>query len=334
MKKRQRKILHRLIIFLLIILIFLLSLVILLNIKSKEEEEPVVLECPIVAQETVEISSFSSIKGYKEENEDLYQKYSSFDQETVVYLVNENIINDDNYDLLKSLYEDEYFIKERTSRYLTCEKEDIRSIVEYVNANADLVPYEDVEAADTSQGLAVNVNKHYYLGENYEPEDLVLIDAVYGFQGYLRQEAYEAYKQMYEAAVAQGLSLRIVSAYRSYNRQVNLYNSYASSDGVALADTYSARAGFSDHQTGLTVDILSPSTDFSNFEYSAEGKWLAENAHKYGFIMRYPEGKQEVTGYKYESWHFRYLGVELASEVYASGLTYDEYYAYYRESRG
>ena len=97
---------------------------------------------------------------------------------------------------------------------------------------------------------------------------------------------------------------------------------------MAAADRYSARPGFSDHQTGLTVDILTSSSNFATFENTAEAKWLAENAARFGFILRYPDGKEEITGYTYEAWHFRYVG-DIAEAVKASGLTYDEYYTYF-----
>lgn len=151
-------------------------------------------------------------------------------------------------------------------------------------------------------------NKTYALPSNYAP----------GAQ----KVATDAFAQMKADAAKEGLNLFIVSGYRSYEYQKNLYNRYVARDGKAEADTYSARPGHSEHQTGLAFDICSLETSFEN---TAEGKWLAANAHKYGFILRYPKGKQQITGYIYEPWHFRYIGVDKATAVYQSGLCLEEY---------
>ena len=118
------------------------------------------------------------------------------------------------------------------------------------------------------------------------------------------------------------LNIPLVSGYRSYATQEGLYNSYVAKDGEAVANTYSAKPGFSEHQTGLAFDIGSVSRAF---EGTAEAKWIEENAHLYGFIVRYPKGKTDITGYIYEPWHVRYLGKEVASKVKQSGLTLEEY---------
>ena len=105
--------------------------------------------------------------------------------------------------------------------------------------------------------------------------------------------------------------------------QKNLYNNYVKRDGAQNADRYSARPGYSEHQTGLAFDINYAD---SRFEGTDQAIWLAENAYKYGFILRYPEGKEHITGYMYEPWHYRYIGVENAAKIFASGLTLEEYY--------
>lgn len=132
-----------------------------------------------------------------------------------------------------------------------------------------------------------------------------------------------AFNEMQAAASRDGRSIAIVSGFRSYDTQDGLYKRYCKRDGQAAADRYSARAGHSEHQTGLAADINDPSDAFTN---TPEAKWLAENCWKYGFILRYPKGKESVTGYMYESWHVRYLGKDLAKKVYDSGLTLEEYF--------
>ena len=119
-----------------------------------------------------------------------------------------------------------------------------------------------------------------------------------------------------------GLSLKLVSGFRSYNTQTNLYNNYVKINGQAKADTFSAKPGHSEHQTGLAFDVGSTKGVFA---YTNESKWLAKNCHLYGFIIRYPLGKTNITGYIYEPWHIRYLGVDTATKVKQSGLTLEEY---------
>ena len=154
-------------------------------------------------------------------------------------------------------------------------------------------------------------NKTYSLPSNYNPG--------------LTSETGEAFNQMKMDAQNSGLNIEIISGFRSYARQNTIYNNYVSRDGKESADRYSARAGHSEHQTGLAIDINSLNTSFENTE---EGKWLKENSYKYGFILRYPKGKEEITGYMYEPWHYRYVGRELATKLYSNGswLTIEEYF--------
>lgn len=142
-------------------------------------------------------------------------------------------------------------------------------------------------------------------------------------------EARAAFEKMAAGAQKDGFTLVAFSGYRSYDYQTTLYNNYMNRDGKAAADRYSARPGYSEHQTGLTYDIGEKGREdlwlTSEFGESPAGQWLVKNAHKYGFILRYPEGKEDITGYMYESWHFRYVGVELATAIYESNKTLEEY---------
>lgn len=155
------------------------------------------------------------------------------------------------------------------------------------------------------------VNKSYPLPKNYNPG--------------VNPEAQAALNQMFEAARSEGLILKVASGFRSYSTQQKLYNNYVKRDGAAAADRYSARPGYSEHQTGLAFDINKASGSFTG---TPECNWLAANAYKYGFILRYPEGKESITGYMYESWHYRYIGIEKAEKIYNSGLTLEEYYGF------
>ena len=164
-------------------------------------------------------------------------------------------------------------------------------------------------------GLLI-ANKTYALPSTYNP-------------GGLLSEFTNAYNKMKVDYDKQGFKshpkLSIVSGFRSYNTQVNLYNRYVSRDGKAAADRYSARAGHSEHQTGLAADLNEISDTYGNTD---SGKWLSNNCWKYGFILRFPKGKEDKTGYMYESWHFRYIGdVDMAKEIYNNGnwLSLEEY---------
>ncbi len=151
-------------------------------------------------------------------------------------------------------------------------------------------------------------NKSYSLPADYDPG--------------VNQEALDAFNEMASDAADEGLSIYISSDYRSYYDQERIYNNYVERDGQEAADTYSSRPGHSDHQTGLAFDLNSIDDSFG---LTPESDWVAVNAHKYGFIIRFPEGKDEITGYQYEPWHIRYLGVEKATEVYESGLCLEEF---------
>lgn len=151
-------------------------------------------------------------------------------------------------------------------------------------------------------------NKTYKLPKSYNPGT--------------NAKAYKAFKKMQSDAYKDGINLYIASGFRSYSYQKQLYNSYKARDGKKKADTYSARAGHSEHQTGLAFDINNPGSSFDN---TKEAKWLAENCVKYGFIIRYEKSKESITGYKYESWHIRYLGKGLAKKVAKSGKCLEEY---------
>ena len=151
-------------------------------------------------------------------------------------------------------------------------------------------------------------NKTYALPADYAPG--------------VQPEAEAAFKEMQSAAWNEGLNIWIASGYRSYEYQSGLYERYVNRSGKAEADRYSARPGHSEHQTGLAFDLNSIDDSFAD---TAEGKWVAEHCHEYGFIIRYPKGAEDITGYIYEPWHIRYLGKETAEKVHNSGLTLEEY---------
>lgn len=226
-----------------------------------------------------------------------------------------------------------YFIGRNLERYLAYMKNNpelsMSEVVRNVNSNLDRTRYVDVKDADLSYGVLAMVNKFNYLG-GYEPDDLVRLGEGYSNSTapMLRREVAEAFVKMADAARSEGLVLMNISGYRSYSLQEWLYNNYAAQDGYELADTYSSRPGYSEHQAGLATDINSVEVSFAN---TAEFRWLQAHAAEYGFILRYPDGLEYITGFSYEPWHYRYVGVEAAQQIVSEGLTFDEYYAYYVE---
>ena len=144
---------------------------------------------------------------------------------------------------------------------------------------------------------------------------------------YVRKVAHDALKEMFEAALVEGVELWFHSGYRSYQAQKQLYENYVVRYGQQQADIFSAKPGHSEHQSGLAIDITSPSSSGPfdvSFGDSVEGKWVAQHASEFGFIVRYPRDKTEITGYMYEPWHLRYVGVRLATELYKSGKVMEE----------
>lgn len=167
---------------------------------------------------------------------------------------------------------------------------------------------QNINGATYVNGILI-VNKSYSLPASFAP-------------GGITQEVQNAFNQMEADARAQGLNIWIQSSYRSYDYQVSIYNSYVAQDGKALADTYSARPGYSEHQSGLCFDLNSIDDSFTD---TPEGKWVDAHAHEYGFVIRFPKGKEAVTGYQYESWHLRYVGLEYAKIMHDNNLCLEEF---------
>lgn len=193
---------------------------------------------------------------------------------------------------------------------------------------------EAVAVIAEPDSITVLVNKSNRLPLDYKPDDLVYPDVPFIFEEkvekrMMRKVAAEALERMFTAAKEDGIHLAGVSGYRSGNTQKALFERYVRRDGEEAASRYSARPGHSEHQTGLAMDVSGSTgkcaaTDC--FADTEEAAWLAENAHKYGFIIRYPKGKEEITGYKYEPWHLRYVGEEIAEAIWSQGITLEEYF--------
>lgn len=180
----------------------------------------------------------------------------------------------------------------------------------------------------------VLVNRDYPISKDYVPSDLVVPNVPFSYYGvyeksYVRKRAARALEELFAGARAEGYTLKLVSAYRSYERQMQIYNNNVKTKGKDKTDKVSAMPGSSEHQTGLAIDVSSDSvrcTIEESFGKSAEGRWLKKNCQKYGFIIRYPKNKTKITGYSYEPWHIRYVGRNLAKYLKKKKMTLEEYY--------
>ncbi|MEH7334558.1 M15 family metallopeptidase [Neobacillus drentensis] len=185
------------------------------------------------------------------------------------------------------------------------------------------------------ESIPVLVNKQNKLPDGYVPKDLIFTQIPFvptpadSEKREMRNEAAAAIKNLFDAAKAQGVNFLGVSAYRSEKTQISLFNTYVKRDGYLKARTYSALPGTSEHESGLAIDVTEGDGKCAAadcFSDSAEAKWLQEHAADYGFIIRYPKGKEAITGYQYEPWHLRYVGKKLAKEITSQGITLEEYY--------
>lgn len=225
------------------------------------------------------------------------------------------------------------FFPEKFRRYINyhIQKPDftMQAVVFTVNLGLDFPFYQNVSVIANPYDRMVLVNKYNRLPSGFQQTNLVSMDRGYtvsdGKQYLMESTAYASFVRMADAARKDGVSIRAVSTYRTEAYQNNLYNKKTRTLGKN-ADDYSARPGFSEHQTGLAVDINSTKT---SFEKTSVFAWLQKHAHEYGFILRYSKGQKWITGYEYEPWHYRYVGVEAATEIRNEGTTYEQYYAKY-----
>lgn len=193
---------------------------------------------------------------------------------------------------------------------------------------------DGIQVVFNPESIPVLVNKQNKLPDNYNPTDLVYTDIPFvsgatNEKRKMRKEAAAAVNQLFAGAKAEDISLLGVSAYRSHATQTTLFNYYVNRDGYEKARTYSALPGTSEHETGLSIDVTGGNGKCAAencFGGTKEAIWLEQHAAEYGFIIRYPNGKESITGYQYEPWHLRYVGKEIALEIMNKGITLEEYY--------
>ena len=215
---------------------------------------------------------------------------------------------------------------DRYVAYQDKENDDAETTVLYVNMDFDKEDYVDPLVIDDFDDYVL-VNKHRQLSSSYVPDDLVTIDEEYvkaDGKIEIERNVAKAFYDMAEAASNDGMELMVSSGYRSYEDQEEIVNTYLELYGQNYVDNYVAKPGFSEHQTAMSLDVASKSVD--TFVNSDEYVWMMDNAYKYGFILRYPRSKEDITGYKCEAWHYRYVGKEIAEYIHDNNITYDEYY--------
>ena len=230
-----------------------------------------------------------------------------------------------------------YFNYNKIDRYINYKENNnklsLEEIITNVNIGLDQPHYENSTETTYLNKEYILVNKYHHLSENYIPKNLQTINTKYAKENMqLVSYAKDAFERMAEDALKENLHLIAMSTYRSYEYQKNLYNNYVKTDGKEKADTYSARPGHSEHQTALAVDFCTNDTNYEQFEETKEFKWMQKNAHKYGFILRFPKDKTKETGYQYESWHYRYVGKEIATYIHENNISFEEYYVQFIEN--
>lgn len=252
--------------------------------------------------------------------------------EDTVYLVNHPDYDEAiSYDLkMLEIMREKYYLSNRRERYFELrENPDLttQEMVALVNANRDREFYQETAPANLNDGYLMLVNKYYYLTEDFVPK-LEELGAEYGTIGVLLEPTAKAeFLKMYHAALEAGFRLYVTSGYRGYGEQAEVYHSWVVTEGEENAKEFAALPGYSEHQTGLSLDVFTIGETTTSFAGTPAANWLKENAWHYGFILRYPETAENLTGYNSEAWHFRYVGHEAAEEIFTENLTLEEYWA-------
>ena len=234
---------------------------------------------------------------------------------------------DKYYKYLKEYSYVSYFHIENIERYDKLKEStnyNNNELIMRVNIGVDKPYYTNVKTIENPNDVLVLVNKYNAFPNGYVPKDLMMVESTY-----MRSDAAIHMLDMVKAMRNEGLTVILHSGYRSEKTQENLYNRYVKRDGKEKADTYSARPSHSEHQSGLAMDLSNNWALEEVFENTKEFAWLKEHAHEYGYILRYKKGKEDITGYTYEPWHYRYVGVDIATKIHDENLTFEEYYVLY-----
>ena len=259
---------------------------------------------------------------------------STLPDEKLEKILQENKYNENYYQIITQ----KYFLSKNFDKYVEYLENDedntkLETIIAIVNVHAEDGWYMHPKDTNTKDNYLMIVNKTYHLNKDYKRDDIENVSLEYAYQGQKAAKiVIDNFLDMRNDIKDElGVRLMVNSSYRSYAEQEKIYDGFKSVS-LEYADSYAARPGYSEHQTGLAIDITSLENPYvDSFKKSKEYDWLKKNCHKYGFILRYPEGKENITGYSTESWHFRYVGTDVAEKIHKENITFDEYYAYYIE---
>lgn len=297
MKRKKKKLKRRVLLFILLLIFCGIGLITYKKITKKEEENPKITFTEVLTTNVgEEIDLLKNVQAM-----DSFKNFIT-------------VIVEGSYDFTTKGEYSLYYVAKDSKGNITKEPFTLKVIN----------PNRDENHFTTSKGFQGEIKN----GVTYIEGTLIVnktysLPSTYG--NGLTEATKDAFNKLKAAALLDGFNIYIASGYRSYDRQVTLYNNYVKRDGKEAADTYSARPGHSEHQSGLTFDVNEVS---DRFHGTPEANWLSENCYKYGFILRFPNGKANETGFKYESWHFRYVGEELAEKLYNNGdwLTLENYF--------
>ena len=222
-----------------------------------------------------------------------------------------------------------YFVENYYERYMAFAElnpdKSAEEVIWMVNANLDMPKYSyDLPVSDYNE-VTVLINKYYKIDETYLPADLTTVD-----NQQLRQAAATAFIQMRNDALEEGIKLGVACGYRNFEEQNVLYSESLQNDTPENADRYTERPGYSEHHTGLAIDLAGTQEEKDAFSSTPEYTWVQANCHKYGFIIRYPDGMEHITGFGFQPWHIRYVGEEISNAMQENSIaTYEEYYVKY-----
>jgi len=242
-----------------------------------------------------------------------------------------NLTTIENIGEIINYIDKDYFDESKLERYFNYKNSTNTNTYDsiiYVNINLDKEFYTNIKIIKNPDELLVLVNKYNQLPSTYESKSLVKINPIYtyGKEKYIRKEALASFNKLIDDAKENNIFIYTQSSYRSFETQENIYNYYLQTDSKEIVDTYSARPGHSEHQTGLSVDLYN--ADYALIRKNTkEHLWYKDILHEYGFIIRYPENKTKITGFKFEPWHIRYVGINIATYIYNHNITFDEYIA-------
>lgn len=288
------------------------------------------------------ILSISLVNRYKYTHSTIYKLLKvGYSKEDAKVIIDKNIKVDialkEYSDSFIKFISSKYFIANNLEKYLEYYKKnkniDVNKIVSFINVGRDKAFYTDTKVNNRTDNLIL-VNKYNGFDSEFVPSDLVDVNIKYAYAGHqIRTEVNDQFVVMAKAALKENIKLIINSSYRSFKDQDKTYNILVNSKGKKEADVLAARPGYSEHQSGLAIDVTTNLEDDEEFINTEAFTWLKNNSYKYGFILRYPSDKEDITGYSYEPWHYRYVGIDVAKKIYNENITFDEYYAYYIDNK-